>query len=253
MHRISAAVLLGVALVALPAMAACQPIDDPLTDDDDPSEGDDDGAEGAAGALPGSLEELFELTDVEARGWNTAAVVSDVKVRLDEDGEWVEAGATYVASGADEVLELDVQPDAEASDGVAVVGETMRLATLGLEPMPQEAAQGLPSPDGLAEPSEVAEAAVAPLEACEGSPPVAVARYTTGALAAWDEDGWSLEPRWRLTARGEEGVGVALDAQDAEPAGDDPCVPPPPEPDEDEPAEIDEDPGTGPLVEPPEE
>ncbi len=235
-------------------VGACQPLDDPLAQDseeEEPAQGEGSGEP----ALAGSLEEVLEHGDAEARTWSGDAVLIDLEVALDAEGTWEDVTATYVAGGADEVLEVTLAPDPDAADGRSVTSQTVRLATLGVDPLPSEAAAELPDADDLADPDVVVEEAVAPLEGCEGSPPVREIRYTTGALAAWDADGWTLEPRWRLTARDVDGAGVSLDATTAEPVdgAQDACVPPPPEPDDDAPAEVDEDPGTGPLVEPPDE
>lgn len=207
-------------MLAVAALAACQPVEEPLPEaDGDPSPAPGD-AEDAVGApdetVPGDLAGLLARTGPEAERWQAGARPAEATVGLDE-GEWTQASVTYVAADADSALVVVV-------DGDGLATERISFASLGLEPLPEAAVADLPPLADLTAPTALAAAAEEHFADCDATPPADEVRLATGAPATWDGDRWAQSPQWRAVVTGAEGLGVRLDAAEVEPAGDEPCV-----------------------------
>lgn len=206
-------------LLAVGALAACQPVEEPLPD---PAEEPAPDAEGEAvlGApddeMPADLGELRERTAPEAERWQPDPRPVEVTVAL-AGGEWRAASVTYAAAGADSVLVVRV-------DGEGVATERVNFEPLGLQPLPTEAVADLPPLEGLAAPTDLAAAAESSFPDCDAEQPADEVRLATGAPASWEGEGWAQPPRWEAVVTDGAGLGVRLDAERAEPVGGDRCV-----------------------------
>ena len=191
---------------------ACQPFGGPGTGGSEvPSGVRTDRPLGAPGAgVPSTLGGLIELGNQRAVEWQEEPVLSEVEVDIDETGAWSAARLTYLAADADRMLQL-------VAAGGGFTEQRPSLASLQLQPVPQEGLDELPEfPTDAAPPEELATSEAA--QDCGLSGALTVL-YVTGAPIAWDGTQWSTPPQWRVTVAAADGAGAQLTTS-GEPAGD---------------------------------
>ena len=199
------AVVAGLATALL--LVACEPVEEAVTNDEAPEAAGD-------AVVRDDLEGILDTTDVPAQEWDEDARVVDLSVRLVDDTPRA-ARVTYLAPDADRLLVIDVGED-------GLEEEQPTFETLGFEPVPASAVGDVaPVPEGLVEPTEVADDAAEAIEEC-GLDGIREVLYATGAPAAWDGSQWTSAPEWTVTVLDEDGAGVVLDAA-GEPTAE-PCI-----------------------------
>ena len=222
-RRVTTRVAGGV--LAAVALAACQPVDQPVvapSQDAAPSDAD----------LLGNPDEEFptDLAELRAFGlqravlWQDDPRLSVVVVYLDGEGDgggdgggggggqaWERVRLTYVAPDADRILTVEAVPDG----GARVERQT--LSGLQLQPITAAGVAELPDlPDDALEPAALAAAAAPALEQCDAAGDVAAVIYANGAPESWDGQAWASAPVWRTTVLTPDG-GAVVRPDDATP------------------------------------
>ena len=204
-------------LLLLAYATACQPFGGPPGSAGTPTAFDD--ASEAIGApeagLPSDLPALLERGQQTAREWQEEPVLVELEVDVDEAGRWSGVRMVYLAADADRFLQL-------TDEGGHFSEERPSLASLSIQPVPEEGLRQVPAfPDDAVPPEELASAQGAIDCGVAGG---ATVLYATGAPVAWDGTTWSTQPEWRVLVTGAddtdaEDVGARLDISSGAGAG----------------------------------
>jgi hypothetical protein len=200
-----------VCVLLMALVVACQPAGEPALDPADGAVGQSVEGEDAVGApargMPGTLAGLVERGRVPAQEWQPDPRLVEVWVALDEEQRPARANLTYVAADADRLLVVRVD-----GDGVSLEQPTLR--TLQLAEVSAAGLDAIPElPDGVLDPTALAEAAEPALDECDLSAPVRTVVYATGAPMSWDGQRWTAEPQWTANLLVEDG-GTVVDPAD---------------------------------------